>query len=94
MAAKKPALLSGGNPQIAKAYGGVTSDGASTVGFFRGAALLDIHEDDELDEKQFTAWVKKASRLRAVERASTRHAGDRAGIRRLDPALNDAISAS
>ncbi len=48
------------------------------VAFFRGAALrpvppeesktphtryLHIHEDDELDEKQFTAWVKQASKL-------------------------------
>ncbi len=24
---------------------------------------LDIHEDDELDEAQFAAWVKQASRL-------------------------------
>ncbi len=48
------------------------------VAFFRGAALdpippgasksndtryLDIHENDELDEARFTAWVKQASRL-------------------------------
>jgi hypothetical protein len=48
------------------------------VAFFRGASLrplppgeskqkdvryLDIHEDDELDETQFTAWVKQASEL-------------------------------
>lgn len=48
------------------------------VAFFRGAALdpvppgssrqkevryLDIHEDDELDEAQFTAWVKQAAAL-------------------------------
>jgi hypothetical protein len=48
------------------------------VAFFRGAQLrpvppgaskqkdvryLDIHEDDELDEAQFTAWVKQASQL-------------------------------
>ena len=130
--ADKPVLLSGGNPQIAKAYGdapveayiaampGWKSDVgrridaliAATVpgvrkavkwnsplygvedhvwflsihcfnkyvkvAFFRGAALkpqppgsskqkdvryLDIHEDDELDEAQFRAWVKQASRL-------------------------------
>jgi hypothetical protein len=24
---------------------------------------LDIHEDDQLDEAQFTAWVKQASEL-------------------------------
>jgi hypothetical protein len=24
---------------------------------------LDIHEDEEIDEKQFTAWVKQASKL-------------------------------
>jgi len=49
-----------------------------TVAFFRGASLrpsppgdsrqedvryLDIHEDDQLDEVQFAAWVKLASRL-------------------------------
>ena len=48
------------------------------VAFFRGASLrpvppgeskskdtryLDIHEDDEIDEAQFAAWVKQASRL-------------------------------
>ena len=48
------------------------------VAFFRGASLrplppgeskqkevryLDIREDDELDEKQFAAWVKQASKL-------------------------------
>ncbi len=48
------------------------------VAFFRGASLrpaaarrskhkevryLDIHEDDELDEAQLTAWVKQASKL-------------------------------
>jgi hypothetical protein len=48
------------------------------VGFFRGTSLrpvppgasknegtryLDIHEDDELDERQFARWVKQASRL-------------------------------
>ncbi|MDZ4868212.1 MAG: DUF1801 domain-containing protein [Alphaproteobacteria bacterium] len=137
MAGKKPAtakpkLLSGGNPQIAKAYGdepvqayiaampgwkrdvgkrldalivravpGVrkavkwnspfygVEDGVwflsfhvfakyVKVAFFRGASLrppppgpskqkdvryLDIREDDELDERQFAAWVKQASRL-------------------------------
>jgi hypothetical protein len=48
------------------------------VAFFDGAALkpppqgdssrkqvryLDVHEDDRLDEKQFTAWAKQASKL-------------------------------
>lgn len=48
------------------------------VAFFRGATLkpappgpsatdttryLDIHEDDELDEKQFASWVKQAAKL-------------------------------
>ncbi len=134
--AAKPALLSGGNPQIAKAYGdapvqvyfaampgwkrdigrrldalivgavpcvrkavkwnsplyGVEGPGAEEgwflgihvftkyvkVAFFRGAGLrpvppgkskqkevryFDIHEDDELDEAQFAAWVKQASKL-------------------------------
>jgi len=52
------------------------------VAFFRGASLrpvppgkskqkevryLDIHEDDQLDEKQFTAWVKQASKLPGVK---------------------------
>jgi hypothetical protein len=128
----KPALLSGGNPQIAKAYGdapvqayiaampgwksavGQRLDALITstipgvhkavkynsplyglegqgwflslhvftkyikVAFFRGASLrpvppgkskqkevryLDIREDDPLDEVQFTAWVKQASKL-------------------------------
>jgi hypothetical protein len=128
----KPVLLSGGNPQIAKAYGeapvkayiaampgwksdvGRRRDALITravpgvarvvkwnspfygveegvwflsfhcftkyvrVAFFRGASLrpvppgkskqrhvryLDIQEDDELDEAQFTAWVKQASKL-------------------------------
>jgi hypothetical protein len=128
----KPALLSGGNPQIAKAYGdapvqayiaampgwksdvgrrldalivravpgvhkavkwnsplyGIEGQGwflsyhcftkYVKVAFFRGASLrplppgeskqkdvryLDIHEDDQLDEAQFAAWVKHASQL-------------------------------
>lgn len=128
----KPKLLSGGNPQIAKAYGnapvqayiaampgwkrdvgrrldtlitravpgvnkavkwnsplyGVEGYGwflslhcftkYVKVAFFRGASLtpvppgksktkevryLDIHEDETLDEAQFTAWVKQASEL-------------------------------
>jgi hypothetical protein len=131
-AAAKPALLSGGNPQIAKAYGdapvqayiaampgwksGVgrrldaliarTVPGVCKavkwnsplygvedqvwflgihcftkyikVAFFRGAALrplppgeskqkdvryLDIREDDQINENQFTDWVKQASQL-------------------------------
>ena len=130
--AAKPKLLSGGNPQIAKAYGdapvqayiaampgwksdvgrrldalivrtvpgvhkavkwnsplyGVEGQGwflgihcftkYIKVAFFRGASLrpvppgeskqkevryLDIHEDDQLDEAQFAAWVKQASQL-------------------------------
>ena len=130
--AAKPTLLSGGNPQIAKAYGdapvqayiaampgwkrdvGRRLDAVIAravpgvhkavkwnspfygiedqvwflsfhcftkyvkVAFFRGASLrpippgeskqkdvryLDIHEDDKLDEAQFAAWVKQASRL-------------------------------
>jgi len=128
----KPALLAGGNPQIAKGYGeapvaayiaampgwkrdvgrrldaliartvpavvkavkwnspfyGVGDQGwflsfhcftrYVKVAFFRGASLrppppgrskhahvryLDIHEGDVLDEAQFAAWVKQASRL-------------------------------
>ena len=130
--AAKPALLSGGNPQIAKAYGdapvqayiaampgwkrdvgrrldalivrtvpgvrkavkwnspfyGIEGQGwflgfhcftkYVKVAFFRGTSLrpvppgeskqkevryLDIHEDDQLDEAQFAAWVKQASQL-------------------------------
>ncbi len=130
--AAKPKLLSGGNPQIAKAYGnapvkayiaampgwkrgvGRRIDALITravpgvrkavkwnsplygveegvwflsfhcftryvkVAFFRGASLrpvppgksrqkhvryLDIHEDDTLDEAQFTVWVKQAAAL-------------------------------
>ncbi|HEU4475182.1 MAG TPA: DUF1801 domain-containing protein [Methyloceanibacter sp.] len=132
--AAKPKLLSGGNPQIAKAYGDAPvqayiaamegwkrevgrrldaliaravplvrkavkwnsplyGTGAEDqdwflsfhcftnyvkVAFFRGASLrpvppgkskqkhvryLDIHEDEALDEAQFDAWVKQASRL-------------------------------
>ncbi len=126
------ALLSGGNPQIAKAYGdapvqayiaampgwkrdvgrrldaiivrtvadvhkavkwnspfyGIEGNGwflsfhcftkYVKVAFFRGASLhpvppgkskqkgvryLDIHEDDQIDEAQFAAWVQQASRL-------------------------------
>lgn len=128
----KPKLLSGGNPQVPKAYGdapvkayiaampgwkskvgrrldalitravpgvhkavkynsplyGIEGQGwflgihvftnYVKVAFFRGASLrpvppgaskqehvryLDIREDDKLDEKQFTAWVKQASKL-------------------------------
>ena len=128
----KPKLLSGGNPQIAKAYGdgpvqayiaampgwksdvgrrldaiitrtvpdvhkavkwnsplyGIEGQGwflgihcftkYIKVAFFRGASLrpvpsgeskqkevryLNIHEDDQLDEAQFTRWVKQASQL-------------------------------
>jgi hypothetical protein len=132
----KPKLLSGGNPQIAKAYGdvpvqayiaampgwksavghgldalitravprvhkavkwnspfyGIEGEGwflsyhvfakYVKVAFFRGTSLspvppgqsrqkevryLDIHEDDKLDEAQFTAWVKQASKLPGVK---------------------------
>ena len=132
----KPKPLSGGNPQIAKAYGdapvqayiaampgwkskvGQRLDALITravpgvhkavkynsplygiegqgwflglhvftnyvkVAFFRGTSLspvppgspnkrnvryLDIHEDDKLDETQFTAWVKQASKLPGEE---------------------------
>jgi hypothetical protein len=128
----KPKLLSGGNPQIAKAYGeapieayiaampdwksdvgrrldalitrtvpdvhkavkwnsplyGIEGEGwflgihcftkYIKVAFFRGASLrpvpsgeskqkevryLNIHEGDQLDEAQFTRWVKQASQL-------------------------------
>lgn len=131
-ARSKPRLLSGGNPQIAKAYGaapvrayiaaipgwkravarrvdllvsravpGVKKavkwnsplyglelgqwflsmhcfDKYVKVAFFRGASLrplppgesrqarvryLDLREDDEIDEAQFTSWVKQASKL-------------------------------
>ena len=135
-AAKTPALLAGGNPQISKADGdapvqayiaampgwkqgvgrrldalivrtvpgvrkavkwnspfyGIEGRGEGQtwflsfhcftnyvkVAFFRGASLrplppaaskhkdvryIDIHEDDQLDEAQFVAWVKQASEL-------------------------------
>ena len=131
-AARKPALLAGGNPQIPKGYGdgpvqayiaampgwkrdvgrsldelivstvphvskavkwntpfyGIEGQGwflgfhcftrYVKVTFFRGTSLdpvppgeskipemryLDIHEDDEIDEAQFAAWVKQASQL-------------------------------
>jgi hypothetical protein len=131
----KPKLLSGGNPQIAKAYGdtpvqtyiaampgwksdigrrldalitrtvpgvhkavkwnsplyGVEGQGwflgihcftkYIKVAFFRGASLrpvppgeskqkevryLNIHEDDQLDEAQFSRWVMQASQLPGV----------------------------
>ena len=130
--AAKPALLSGGNPQIAKAHGdapvqayiaamtgwkrdvgrrldalimrtvpgvrkavkwnspfyGMEGEGwflsfhcftkYVKVTFFRGASLhplppseskhkdvryFDIHEDDELDEAQMTAWIRQAAAL-------------------------------
>jgi hypothetical protein len=48
----KPKLLSGGNPQIAK------GDGDAPV----QACIADIREG-ELDEGQFTDWVKQASQL-------------------------------
>jgi hypothetical protein len=128
----KPKLLSGGNPQVPKAYGdapvqayiaampgwksgvghrldtlitravpgvrkavkynsplyGIEGQGwflgihvftkYVKVAFFRGASLrpvppgkfkqehvryLDIHEDDQLDETRFAAWIKQASQL-------------------------------
>ena len=131
-ASKKPVLLSGGNPQIAKAEGdapvqayidampgwkhdvgrrlddiivrtvpdvhkavkwnspfyGVDDSGwflnfhcltkYVKVAFFRGASLdpvppgkskqpdvryIDIHENDTIDEAQFTSWVEQASQL-------------------------------
>src|SRR5687767_2947513 len=131
-AAAKPALLSGGNPQIAKAYGdapvqayiaaipgwkrdvgrrldalivrivpdvrkavkwnspfyGIEGQGwflnfhcftnYVKVAFFRGASLrplppgaskhkdvryLDIHEDDEFDERLLAGWIRQASEL-------------------------------
>ena len=47
----KVVLLSGGNPQIAKADGDA-----------HGRALINIHEDD-LDEAQMATWVKQAAAL-------------------------------
>jgi hypothetical protein len=97
-AAAKPALLAGGNPQIAKADGdapvqayiaampGWKSDIGRRldakyvkVAFFRGTSLrpvppgeskhkevryLDIHEGDQLDEKQLATWIKQAASIR------------------------------
>jgi hypothetical protein len=140
----KPALLAGGNPQIAKADGdapvqayiaampgwksdvgrrldaliGRTVPGVRKavkwnspfygvagrgwflslhcftkyvkVAFFRGAALrpvppgvskhkevryLDIHEDDELDEKQLATWIKQAASIPGWDGGSTRDGG-------------------
>jgi len=51
----KPALLAGGNPQIAKAYGDAPLQAH--------VAALDIHEDDQLDKTQLAGWVKQASQL-------------------------------
>jgi hypothetical protein len=138
--AKKPVLLAGGNPQIAKADGnapvqayiaampgwksdvgrrldalivrtvpgvrkavkwnspfyGVEGQGwfldfhcftkYVKVAFFRGASLrpvppgkskdkevryLDIHEDDQLDEKQLAIWIRQAAALPGWDGAST-----------------------
>jgi hypothetical protein len=139
--AKRPALLSGGNPQIAKADGdipvqayiaampgwkrdvgrrldalivrtipevrkavkwnspfyGVEGKGwflslhcfakYVKVAFFRGASLrplppgeskqqevryLDVHEDDQIDDKQLTAWIKQAAAIPGWNGASSR----------------------
>ncbi|MGH8543577.1 MAG: hypothetical protein ACREX3_08090 [Gammaproteobacteria bacterium] len=67
--AKKPAVLAGGNPQMAKADGDAPT-------FFRGTSLrpvppggtakearwIDIHEED-LDEAQLATWVKQAAAI-------------------------------
>jgi len=60
----------------------VTSDGASTVGFFRGAALrplppveskqkdvryLHIHEKEKLDEELVASWIRQASKLPGMD---------------------------
>ena len=144
--ATKPALLSGGNPQIAKAYGdapvqayiaampgwksdvgrrldalivrtvagvrkavkwnspfyGIEGQGwflsfhcftkYVKVGFFRGASLrpvppgesklkevryLDIQEDDQLDEKQLTRWIKQAASIPGWDSGSSATADPR-----------------
>jgi hypothetical protein len=143
-AAAKPALLSGGNPQIAKADGdapvqayiaampswkgdlgrrldalivravpgvrkavkwnspfyGVEGQGwflsfhcftkYVKVAFFRGASLrpvppgeskheevryLDIHEDDQLDEKQLATWIEQAASIPGWDGGSPRFGG-------------------
>jgi hypothetical protein len=143
-AAAKPALLSGGNPQIAKADGdapvqayisampgwksdvgrrldtlivrtvpgvrkavkwnspfyGVEGQGwfldfhcftkYVKVGFFRGASLrpappgksklkgvryLDIHEDDQLDERQMASWIRQAASIPGWDGGSQRYGG-------------------
>jgi hypothetical protein len=142
--ARRPALLAGGNPQIAKGDGdapvqayiaampgwksdvgrrldalivrtvpgvrkavkwnspfyGVKGQGwflslhcftkYVKVGFYRGASLrpvppgasrqrdvryLDIHEDDELDEKQLGTWIKQAASLPGWDGGSLRDGG-------------------
>ena len=141
---KKPALLAGGNPQIAKADGdapvqayiaampgwkrdvgrrldaligrtapnvrkavkwnspfyGIEGRGwflsfhcftkYVKVAFFRGSSLrplppgqskhkhvryLDIHQDDQLDEKQLAAWIKQAAAIPGWDGGSTRSGG-------------------
>jgi len=54
----KPALLAGGNPQIAKAGGDAPVQAyiAAMPGWKRDVGR-------RLDESQFAAWVKQASRL-------------------------------
>ena len=69
---RKPKLLSGGNPQIAKA------DGDAPVQAYIAAMPGWKREASPLDAAQCTAWVKLASRLpewkslKADERDSTR----------------------
>jgi hypothetical protein len=72
-AEKVAVVLSGGNPQIAKADGHYIK-----VTFFRGRSLrpvppgaskgkdtryLDVREGDKLDEAQMATWVKQAAAL-------------------------------
>jgi len=60
------------------------------VGFFRGASLrpvppgesklkgvryLDIHEDDQLDEKQLASWIKQAAAIPGWDGGSKRYGG-------------------
>src|SRR5436309_2468516 len=60
------------------------------VGFFRGTSLrpvppgesklrgvryLDIHEDDQLDEKQLATWIKQAASISGWDGGSRRFGG-------------------
>lgn len=53
-----PALLAGGNPQIAKAGGAPPPPGGTS----KEARWINVREDD-LDEAQLEAWIRQAAAL-------------------------------